>query len=80
MISVLIKGSTTDCTKQAIISYHGAAEDSVLLLPVRDELLILAPAGAGAKEMKILEQAMADVAFDVQMLSDGKAGANWGGA
>jgi len=42
--------------------------------------LILAPAGAGAKEMKILEQAMADVAFDVQMLSDGKAGANWGGA
>ena len=78
MINVLIQGSAADCTKQALINYHQAGHEGVMLLTVHDEMLISVPEGSVAKEMGVLEQAMGDVAFDVPMLSDGKAGTNWG--
>ncbi len=78
MINVLIQGSAADCTKEALINYHRSPHHGNLLLSVHDEILLSVPKDRVAEEMDVLEAAMSSVAFDVPMLSDGKAGNNWG--
>ena len=78
MLNYLIQGSAADCTKQALINYDSVRKDGRFLVTVHDEINFSAPKGAMKREMKILRDAMADVAFDVPMLSDGKVGVNWG--
>ena len=78
MINVLIQGSAADCTKAAVINYHRAPHIGRLLLTVHDEILLSVPESEVDQEMKALREAMAGVAFDVPMLSDGKSGSNWG--
>ncbi len=78
MINVLIQGSAADCTKAAVINYHRAPHAGHLLLTVHDEILLSVPKSEVDREMKALREAMAAVAFDVPMLSDGKSGSNWG--
>lgn len=78
MINYLIQGSAADCTKQAVINYDAVKKDGRFLLTVHDEINFSAAPKAMKSEMKVLNDAMADVQFDVQMMSDGKTGENWG--
>jgi DNA polymerase-1 len=78
LLNYLIQGSSADCTKEAIIRYHGAKKEGKFRVTVHDEVNISAPAKAMKTEMKILREAMASVEFDVPMLSDGKTGRSWG--
>ena len=80
LLNYLIQGSSADCTKQAIINFDSVKdEETKMLLNVHDELLCSTPKGLANREMKLLGEAMADVDFDVPMLSDGKIGAvSWG--
>jgi len=78
MINVLIQGSAADCTKAAVINYYRAPHVGRLLLTVHDEILLSVPQSEVDREMKALREAMAGVAFDIPMLSDGKWGSNWG--
>lgn len=78
LINYLIQGSAADCTKQAIINYDSVRKDGRFLITVHDEIDFSAPPKAVASEMKVLTAAMADVQFDVKMMSDGKTGENWG--
>lgn len=80
LLNYLIQGSAADCTKQAIIDYHSVARHSRLLVTVYDEINITSPERSFAKEMRYLKDAMEAQAFDVPMLSDGKAGPSWGKA
>jgi DNA polymerase I-like protein with 3'-5' exonuclease and polymerase domains len=77
LLNYLIQGSAADCTKQAIINYHERKKEGRFLVTVYDEINISAPKAAMKKEMDILRDCMADVNFDVPMLSDGKTGPNW---
>lgn len=77
LLNYLVQGSAADCTKQALINYHERKKDGRFLVTVYDEINISAPKKAMAAEMGILRDAMADVAFDVPMVSDGKTGPNW---
>lgn len=78
LLNYLIQGSAADCTKEAVIRYDEARQDSRFLVTVHDEINLSAPSRAVAKEMKILREVMQSVEFDVPMLSDGKFGPNWG--
>jgi len=71
MLNTLIQGSAADNTKQAMCNYAEIAKDGELDLNVHDELLAECPKGARVPEMRRLRDAMADVAFDVPMLSEG---------
>lgn len=77
LLNYLIQGSAADCTKQAIINYDAIKRDGRFMLTVHDENVISVPKSALKSEMALLRDAMADVAFDVPMLSDGKFGPNW---
>ena len=77
LLNYLVQGSAADCTKKALINYHETRRDGRLLVSVHDELNITAPKAAQHTEMKILNEAMLDVNFDLPMLSDGKTGKNW---
>jgi len=81
MINVLIQGSAADCTKQAIINYWERKKpDEQLLLTVHDEIMASVPYRLGkfGNSMNRLREAMQDVDFDVQMLSEGKySQKNW---
>lgn len=77
LLNYLIQGSAADCTKQAVINYHERKKEGRFLVTVYDEINISAPKKAMKEEMSILREAMADVAFDVPMISDGKTGPNW---
>ncbi len=78
LLNYLIQGSAADCTKQALINYAQVRKDGRFLITVHDEINFSAEEGRIKSEMKRLSDAMADVAFDVPMLSDGKTGPNWG--
>ena len=77
LLNYLIQGSAADCTKEAIINYDAAARDGVFTVQVYDEMNMSCPPEAVASEMKILADCMADVRFDVPMLSDGSFGPNY---
>jgi DNA polymerase-1 len=78
LLNYLIQGSAADCTKQAIINYDTVKREGRFLITVHDETNFSCPKTAMAAEMLLLREAMADVAFDVPMLSDGKVGPSWG--
>jgi hypothetical protein len=79
LLNYLIQGSAADCTKQAIVNHAIAGEgDARFLVTVHDEVDFCCPAKAVKKEMARWREQMADVQFDVPMLSDGKTGINWG--
>ena len=78
LLNYLIQGSSADCTKQAIINYHNTKKEGRFLVTVHDEINISAPPKAVKSEMKLLRAAMADVAFDIPMVSDGSTGLTWG--
>jgi DNA polymerase I-like protein with 3'-5' exonuclease and polymerase domains len=78
LLNYLIQGSAADCTKEALIRYAAADKEARFLVTVHDEINFSAPEKAMKKEMKILNDVMASVEFDVPMLSDGKVGPNWG--
>jgi DNA polymerase I-like protein with 3'-5' exonuclease and polymerase domains len=78
LTNYLIQGSAAGCTKQAILNYDAVRKDGRFLLTVHDEINFSVPKKALVSEMKLLQDAMADVDFDVPMLSDGKFGPNWG--
>jgi len=78
LINYLIQGSSADCTKQAIINYDSARKDGRFLCTVHDEINISVPKGAAKREAALLREAMADVEFDIPMLSDCAVGPNWG--
>jgi len=80
LLNYLVQGSSADCSKQAMINYHSIKDtEAKILLTVHDEFQCSAPKTLVKTEMKKLREAMADVDFDVPMLSDGKTGGqNWG--
>jgi len=78
LLNYLVQGSSADCTKQAIINYHYVKKEGIFLLSVHDENNISAPKRAMKAELKILRDAMADVQFDVKMLSEPYLGPSWG--
>lgn len=78
LLNYLIQGSAADCTKQAIINYDAIKKEGIFLCSVHDENNISAPRKAMKAELKILGEAMADVEFDVEMLSEPYMGPNWG--
>jgi DNA polymerase I-like protein with 3'-5' exonuclease and polymerase domains len=78
LLNYLIQGSSADCTKQAIINYHHVRKNGRFLVTVHDEVNISVPPKAVKSEMKLLRDAMADVAFDIPMVSDGSTGPTWG--
>lgn len=78
LLNYLIQGSAADCTKQGIINYHKIKKEGRFLCSVHDENNISAPKKAMKAELKILGEAMADVKFDVAMLSEPYMGPNWG--
>lgn len=77
LLNYLIQGSAADCTKQALINYSKIKKNGRLLAQVHDEINISAPAKAMKAELLLLREAMADVAFDVPMLSEPYSGPNW---
>lgn len=78
LLNYLIQGSAADCTKQAIINYNAVKKEGIFLCSVHDENNISAPKRAMKAELRILGEAMADVEFDVQMLSEPYMGPSWG--
>ena len=77
LLNYLIQGNAADCTKQAIINYDRACKDGMFTVQVYDEMNMSCPPEAMLSEMKILAECMADVKFDVPMLSDGSYGPNY---
>lgn len=78
MLNYLVQGSSADMTKEAIIRYDAARQHGRFLVTVHDEINITCPKKYAKKEMEILRQVMEGVEFDVQMLTEGKMGPNWG--
>jgi DNA polymerase theta len=74
MLNTLIQGSAADCTKEAMIRYKERANFGHLIISVHDELLMICCKEAAKTEMKILQEAMQSVEFDVPMLADGASG------
>jgi DNA polymerase-1 len=77
LINYLIQGSAADCTKEALIRFSEAKNDSRFLVTVYDEINISAPRPNWRREMNILKECMEGIEFDVPMLTDGKFGKNW---
>lgn len=79
LVNLLIQGSAADCTKQAIINFDEAKDDSWdLLLNVHDQLTASSPDRELDDCMACLKESMEKVEFDVPMLSEGKWSAeNW---
>ncbi len=78
LLNYLIQGSGADATKRALIEFHKAKRESRILVNVHDEINFSCPAGAMKQEQAILRKCIEGLEFDVPMLSDGKAGPNWG--
>lgn len=78
MLNYLVQGSSADMTKEAIIRYDAAKVHGRFLVTVHDEINISCPKKYAKKEMEILKAVMEGVEFDVQMLTEGKMGPNWG--
>lgn len=84
MLNLLIQGSAADCTKQALLNLwrwmkrHGKVGKWRVLLSVHDEFLLHVPEADEHEAHEVLAKCMADVEFDVAMLSEGKSGTRWG--
>lgn len=79
LLNYLIQGSAADCTKQALINYaNHPKRQARFLVTVHDEINCSMPRKRLKEEMKVLEECMRDVEFDLAMLSEGKVGENWG--
>ena len=78
LLNYLIQGSAADCTKEAVIRYHDVKKDGRFLVTVYDEINNSAPKKAYKQEMKLMQEVMQSIEFDVPMLSDGKVGKSWG--
>ena len=84
MINVLIQGSAADCTKEAMIRFFRKIVELKkqkvwrVLLTVHDELVISVPKSQYKEAMRVLQQVMEGIEFDVQMLSEGfVSNENW---
>lgn len=72
LVNVLIQGSAADCTKEAIIRFHGRRKPQWrLLLNVHDELVVSVPKPEVKAGMQVLRECMESVPFDVQILTEG---------
>lgn len=79
LLNYLIQGSAADATKEAIIRYQNHPQRrGRLLVTVYDEINVCVPTKFAKVEMKILQECMEGLEFDVPLLTDGKAGASWG--
>lgn len=81
MLNKLIQGSAADCTKDAMVNYDSTpiADEHPLILQVHDELLALSATVRAARLVhETMRDCMADVQYDVPMLSDGSMGKNYG--
>lgn len=78
LVNYLCQASAADVTKEVLIRYDEARQDSRFLTTVYDEINITAPKGAAKKEMKILRDAMESIEIDLPMITNGKSGPNWG--
>lgn len=79
LVNILIQGSAADCTKEAIIRYHGAKHhSSKIVLNVHDQLTASVPPVIVDSEMGVLQNCMESVEFDVPILSEGMVSStNW---
>lgn len=83
LVNLLIQGSAADCTKEAIIRFHRAKvklkkPQWKLILNVHDQLTASVPKPERDAAMKVLQEAMESVEFDVPMLSEGSTTTtNW---
>jgi DNA polymerase I-like protein with 3'-5' exonuclease and polymerase domains len=78
-LNYLIQPSSADITKETLIRYDEHPERKArFLVTVYDEINSSSPKGRLKQEMKILRDCMLSIELDVDMLSDGKAGKNWG--
>lgn len=79
LLNYLIQGSAADCTKQALINYNEHPKRrGQLVLTVHDEIDFQCEPKAMKSEQLVLAECMADVKFDLAMLSEGEQGPNWG--
>jgi DNA polymerase I-like protein with 3'-5' exonuclease and polymerase domains len=78
LLNYLVQGSAADCTKEAVIRYDAVKKESRFMVTVHDEINASAPKMALRKEMTILNDVMSSIEMSVPMISDGKAGPNWG--
>lgn len=79
LLNYLIQGSAADATKEAIIRYHNhPGRKGRLLVTVYDEINVCVANKNAKSEMKVLQECMEGLEFDVPLLTDGKAGNNWG--
>lgn len=79
MVNILIQGSAADCTKEAIIRYHGAKHpEAKIILNVHDQITVSVPKKIMRTEMEVLRQMMEGVEFSVPILSEGSISfTNW---
>jgi DNA polymerase-1 len=77
-LNVLVQGSASDETKEAVIRYAQTARDSRLISQVHDEIVISCHRDVAQREMANLRQAMEGLGLDVPMLSEGEMGYRWG--
>ena len=75
---VLVQGSASDETKEALIRYSETANGSRMLLQVHDELVITCHKQDAEREMANLKRCMTGLELDVPMLSEGEWGYRWG--
>jgi DNA polymerase I-like protein with 3'-5' exonuclease and polymerase domains len=79
LLNYLIQGSAGDCTKEALIRYdEHPKRQARMLVNVHDEINSSMPKKRLKEEMKILNDVMQSIEFDLPMLSEGKAGPDWG--
>jgi DNA polymerase I-like protein with 3'-5' exonuclease and polymerase domains len=79
LLNYLIQGSAADCTKEAMIRYdEHPKREARFLVSVYDEMNVSSPPKRLKEEDKILKDVMESVKFDLPMISDSKAGPNWG--
>lgn len=72
LVNVLIQGSAADCTKEALIRYHGVKHpEAKIILNVHDQVTVSVPVKLLKSEMEVLRQSMESVEFDVPILSEG---------
>jgi DNA polymerase I-like protein with 3'-5' exonuclease and polymerase domains len=78
LLNYLVQGSSADMTKEALIRYDAARQHGRFMLTVHDEINVSCAKKYAKKEMEILRKVMEGVEFDVEMLTEGKRGPNWG--
>ncbi len=77
LLNYLIQGSAGDCTKESLIRWSQDRGAGQFLATVHDENNIQVPKSNWKTGMKLLQNAMESIEFDVRMLSDGFYGTDW---